>query len=123
VPEFNERGQVDAAHIAFPDTSVNRSKYSSPEHVLLVRHPKFADQKVAKFLVQDIPATTFSGDKKRTFTVKIVHDPVGPPEEPEENYAHCEIRSFEGGMRSVRLPRAAEKFVREILGMAMSRVL
>lgn len=123
VPGFNEHGNVDAAHIPFPDTSVNRSKYSSPEHLLLVRYPQFIDQKVAQFFVRDIPSSAVSGDKKRTFDIKIVHDPVRPPEELEENYAHSEIQSFDGPARCAKLSRAAEKYVREILGRSMNRAL
>ena len=122
VPAFNERGQVDAAHIRFPDTSVNRGKYSAPEHLLLANFPKFVEQKVARFVVRDIPPHVSSGDRKRIFGIRLEHDPIRPPQ-GEENYAHCEIRCFEDGARRNRIPAAAEKYVREILGMRMAREL
>jgi len=116
-PGFNESGHVDAAHIRFPDTSVNRGKYSSPQSVLFAKIPQFLNYQVAKFQVRDIPANVRSGDA-RVFDISIVHDPVKPPEE-EENYAHSEIRCFHQGVRRSRIPPAAEKYVREIIGMAM----
>jgi hypothetical protein len=118
-PEFNESGHVDAVHIRFPDTSVNRGKYSSPQSVLLASIPRFLKHKVAEFKVRDIPANTRSGDG-RVFDISIVHDPVKPPAE-EENYAHSEIRCFDRGVRRQRVSAVAEKYVREILGMAMRR--
>lgn len=117
-PAFNESGHVDGNWIPFPDTSVNRGKYSSPRSVLFARYPKFLNQKVAEFAVGDIPKSVTTGDG-RIFDIRIEHDPVKPPQELFENYSHCEIRCFQNNTRSTRVSDAAKKFVREVLGAKM----
>jgi hypothetical protein len=118
VPAFDEQGKVSAIDVLCPDTSVNRSKYSRPEHVLYARLPKFLDWKVAEFRVSDIPAIVEHPDPKdaRKFNFRIFHDPI---KEPDENYAHCEIRAFHDKGRKKRLPSLVEKLFRQILSERM----
>jgi hypothetical protein len=122
VPQFNQNGSVDAAHVRFPDTSVNRGKYSEPEHLLMACGGRFKDDKVAVFYVRDIPNETATGDGRR-IDIRIAHDPVRPPEEAEENYAHSEIRSFENGVRCSSISKPAAKFVRIWMAERMTRAL
>lgn len=72
-----------------PDQSVNRSKYSEAEWVLL---PDFLDWGYGVFKVGDIPdsITRPIGDP---YDFMVEHDP------PEENYSHCEIRAYVNGTR------------------------
>jgi hypothetical protein len=101
--------------------SVNRGKYSRPEHVLCARFPAYLSHQVAQFKVTDIPPTLTSGTGGM-FTFAIVHDPVGPPQEPNENYAHSEIRAFVAGVRNDRVPSKVKKEFRQIVSELMRPV-
>jgi hypothetical protein len=101
-----------------PDTSVNRGKYSRPEHVLFARFPLYLGQQVAQFQVRDIPAPLVSGTGEQ-FQFAIAHDPVRPPEEANENYAHSEIRAFNAGVRTRKVSPKVQKEFRQILSERM----
>jgi hypothetical protein len=118
VQDFNELGKVNVSEVRFPDTSVNRGKYSSPEHVLFAQWPRFVNSKVAQMQVKDIPANKRSGDGTQ-FDVKVVHNPVKPPEEEDENYAHSEICCFVGTQKRKNVPDLVRKFVRQKIADSM----
>jgi hypothetical protein len=123
VPAFDERGRVSPQDVTpCPDTSVNRSKYSQPEHVLYARFPRFLGHRVVQFRVRDIPPTLVSGDNEQ-LSFLIVHDPVMPPVEENENYAHSEIRAFLNGERTVKITNKVKREYRQILADAMNREL
>lgn len=124
VPTFFQ-GKVSPQDVTpCPDTSVNRSRYagSRPEHVLFARFPQFLKHEVAQFLVRDIPPTLLTGANEQV-NFSIVHDPTGPPEEQNENYAHSEIRAFVGGNRATRISDKVKREYRQILTDAMNREL
>lgn len=125
VPKFDERGRVSPQDVTpCPDTSVNRSKYQGcrPEHVLYARFPQFLGHRVAQFLVRDIPPVLVSGNNEQV-RFSIVHDPVKPPEEQYENYAHSEIRASIGGQLSTKVSSKVKREYRQILADAMNREL
>jgi hypothetical protein len=124
VPAFVQ-GKVSPQDVTpCPDTSVNRSKYagSRPEHVLFARFPQFLKHESAQFRVGDIPPTLLTGDNEQ-INFSIVHDPTRPPEEQNENYAHCEIRAFIGGQRTSRISSKVKREYRQLLTDAMNREL
>jgi hypothetical protein len=94
--------------IKFPNWSTNRQEYSEPEDVLL---PKFLDWGIAKFRVMDIPKTLqFSADVIYQF--KAVHVPTPTPirpDDPPENYAHTEVRTFINGVYKAQEPSPSIK--------------
>ena len=75
---------IEAADLRCPDQSVNRSRYSKAEWVLL---PIYAAWGIASLKVQDIPLQVMGGGCAQSF-FKVEHDPQ------EDNYAHSEIRAF-----------------------------
>jgi hypothetical protein len=122
VPKFDDRGKVSVQDVApCPDTSVNRGKYSRPEHVLFARYPLYLRQQVAQFHVSDIPEYLLSGIGERIRFV-IEHDPVRPPEEQYENYSHSEIRAFNGTVRAKKVSPKVQKEFRQIISELMKPV-
>lgn len=93
--------------IRFPNFSVNRSKYSEPEDVLI---PQYSQWGVATFQVKDLPPQR-STDTNTTYTWQVVHDPL------EENYAHSEVRTYKNGHYSETLdvPKTIKKEFRQVL--------
>ena len=114
VLRLDQTGHVRGTDIRFPNTSVNRSKYSRPEHLLW----NWPDQGVVGFLVREIPTPIRAGDG-RMFDFKAVHDPVRPPEDKVENYAHCEIRPFHGSSPQRTAPDVVKKVFRQELSDRM----
>lgn len=122
VQEVDERGQFTNFDVNCPNTSFNRSKYSRPEHVLYARYPKFLQWKVGAMRVDEIPQPIRSGDQRK-FEFYPEHVPVGPPDEPLENYAHCEVRAKVNGIwQQKRLPRTVEKTYRELMARKIKPV-
>jgi hypothetical protein len=122
VNEVDHRGKVGSVDVILcPNTSVNRGKYSKPVHVLYAQLPKFLAWKVMEFRVRQIPLELEHPDR-RVFRFELVHDPVRPPIEPDENYAHSEIRAFHQGQPSKRLPGLVEKKFRQVLADFMELV-
>jgi hypothetical protein len=122
VPEVDDIGKIGSIDVIFcPNTSVNRGKYSKPVYSLYARMPKFLDWRVMEFRVGDIPDELEHPDKRR-FQFRIAHDPVKPPEELDENYAHAEIRAWHKDERPKRLPGLVEKEYRQILADIMQLV-
>jgi hypothetical protein len=116
VEKFIENGRVNGVVIRCPDTSVNRGKYSRPEHLLYAQHPKFMKWKAAQFQVRDVPPTLRNPNDGNEFAFNIEHDPTLIP---EENYAHSEVRAYRDGQRRKNLPRVVESQLRHILAEAM----
>jgi hypothetical protein len=98
VKEFDVQGKVNVDEIRCPDMSVNRGNYSRPEHVLYSRLPRFIAFKVAQFQVGEIPDQIRTGDN-RIIAFRIEHDPTVLSSTLDENYAHSEIRAFDGAER------------------------
>jgi hypothetical protein len=121
VEKFDGRGKVSVLDVHCPDMSVNRGKYSQPEHVLYAKLPQFLGHRVARFYVRDIPGQVRSGDG-RDFRFAIVHEPIRPPEELDENYAHSEIHAFLGGERKKRVSNLVSKEFRQILSERMTPI-
>lgn len=81
--------RLNPAAIKFPDWSVNRSKYSEPEDVLI---PNYQEYGVAAFKVKNIPKTLSSPAPGNILSeFKIEHVPE------EDNYAHSEVRTYKNG--------------------------
>ena len=76
--------------IDFPNTSVNRSRFSQPTDVL--GPEKFADYAVAALAVRDLPPRIAAEDG-RVFEASVDHVPT------EHSYAHSEIRAFVNSVR------------------------
>jgi hypothetical protein len=98
VKDFDVQGKVNVDEIHCPNMSVNRGKYSRPQHVLYARMPMFLHYKVAQFQVQEIPPDLTTGEG-RTIDFRIEHDPTRKSDTTDENYAHSEIRAFDGVTR------------------------
>lgn len=119
---FDSSSRFPILAVRFPDCSVNRSKYSEPEDVLL---PNWLDYGIAQVMASDIP-TSIPEDETVTFTVK--HDPVGPGHDyfatqGFENYAHAEIRAYRDNIH-LKSKEAVKSLVRKkfrtAVGEAMS---
>lgn len=94
-PEYWREGTPNLTAIRFPDTSVNRQKYSNCEDVLYPSegsNDDYCDFGIGSVTVADIPPPPriVSGDG-REFTFDAVHDPC------PDNYSHSEIRAFCAG--------------------------
>ncbi len=86
--------------IKFPDWSVNRSKYSEPDDVLL---PSYSDWGIVEFKVDSVPKKLISPGEV-VFEFKVEHDPV------EDNYSHSEVRTYKGGVHNKKIdPNTAVK--------------
>ncbi len=86
--EHIDTGRLLPAAISFTEQSVNRSKYSEPEWVLI---PRYHHCGIGAFLVRDIPANLAS-PASVSYAFRPVHVPL------EDNYAHSEVRTFRGGV-------------------------
>jgi hypothetical protein len=91
-------GRPAGADIRCPDLSVNREKYSNAEDVLAAEYPKFKDFGYGSFRVDQIPKVILDGLKVE-IAQRVEHDPTQPPRTPDENYSHCEIRSYKDEIR------------------------
>lgn len=89
--------QIIKEQLRFPDTSVNREKYSQPEDVLW---PEYFNWGVLAFPVRAVLVELMSGDG-RTFRFVVQHDPLW------NNYSHSEIRIHESGSRMTKKPTKA----------------
>lgn len=72
------------AHFNFPETSVNREKYSQPEDALFSANRHFDGWGVLEFAVRSIPAQ-LEDDQGVRYACFPRHVPL------EENYSHSEI--------------------------------
>jgi hypothetical protein len=81
---------VDPACIKAPVQSVNRSKYSRAEWVLLARYPQFLDWGYGSFKVSDIPESITS-EFNITHFYTVEHAPL------DDNYSHSEVRAYKNG--------------------------
>ena len=81
---------------------------------------RFLDWTVVQFYVGDVPGALRNPNDGKTFEFRVEHDPVM---QPDENYAHCEIRAFHEGDRKKRLPPVVEKVYRQIIADAINREL
>jgi len=81
---------VDPACIKAPVQSVNRSKYSKAEWVLVARYPQFIDWGYGSFKVCDIPESITS-EFGITHFFKVEHAPL------DDNYSHSEVRAYKNG--------------------------
>ncbi len=91
-PDYWREESPDLSAIRFPNTSVNRQKYSACEDVLyppIDSQQDFCDFAIGSVTVADIPPppAIISGDG-REFEFKAFHDPL------PDNYSHSEIRAF-----------------------------
>jgi hypothetical protein len=116
--DFDIQGKVNVDEIRCPDTSVNRGSLSRPEYVLYARLPKYSEYKVAQFRVDEIPSHVLKDDGQRV-DFQIAHDPTQKTGSQDDNYAHCEIRAFEGGLRRKNVASTAAKKYRMKLRNAM----
>jgi hypothetical protein len=78
---------VDPACIMAPVQSVNRSKYSKAEWVLLAKFPKFINWGYGFFRVSDVPQSITS-EFDITHYFKVEHVPE------DDNYSHSEVRAY-----------------------------
>ncbi len=86
----NVTGQnADVASIRCPDQSVNRSRYSRPEWVLL---PSCLNWGYGSCKVRDIPPAIVRPEGA-SYEFRIRHDPE------ELNYSHSEIRAYRNEIR------------------------
>jgi hypothetical protein len=105
-------GRIIPVGIRFPDFSVNRSKYSEPEDVLI---PSYAEYGILTFKVKDIPAPERTNETT-LYEWKAVHEPL------DDNYSHSEVQTFKNGMYTKKLdvPKTLKKKFRVILSERMS---
>jgi hypothetical protein len=117
---FDSQGLANVDDILFPNTSVNRGKFSRPEHALCFRYPKFANWKVAQFKVGEIPEDIIEPVNHTVFKFRIFHDPTLKTEAEDENYAHSEIRAF---VNEVRKKNVSSSHVQKTYRMELRRVM
>lgn len=93
-------------NVRSPDFSVNRSKYSEPEDVLI---PKWLDWGIVAFRVDAIPSSlTSAGGIEYRF--EVLHAP------DEDNYAHSEVHTLKGEQRDpADVPKTVKKVFRQVL--------
>lgn len=111
--DIDQDGRVEPTSLESPDFSVNRSKYSEPDDVV-ISHPRCG---IAAFTVEEVPRSLLSGgDIEYRFSVE--HDPL------DDDYAHSEVRSYKDGKRLApkKSPKAVRTKFRLILASKM-RVL
>ena len=99
-----KNGRVLDQGFRFPNFSCNREKYGELEDVLF---PVYLDWGVATYQFRQVPSTLLSGDQKRTFDIRVKHDPL------EHNYPHCEVRAFEDRVKLDNVPKAVKKQFRQ----------
>ena len=119
--EVDGQGKIGSVDVMCPNTSVNRGRYSKPIHVLYARLPQFLQWHVMEMRVDEVPPELQHPDGRK-FQFTLVHDPVKPPVEPDENYAHTEIRAFHNQQPSKRLPGLVEKQIRQMIADRMQKV-
>jgi hypothetical protein len=119
--EVDKGGKIGSVDVMCPNTSFNRGKYSKPVHVLYAKLPQFLKWHVMEMRVDEVPPELQHPDGRK-FQFTVVHDPVKPPVEPDENYAHSEIRAFHNKQQSKRLPGLVEKQIRQMLADRMQEV-
>ncbi len=117
----DERGKLGSVDVMWPNVSVNRGKYSKPIHVLYAKLPMFLSWLVMEFHVRDIPPELIHPDQRK-YQFAPVHDPVKPPIEPDENYAHAEIRMFQNQQPTNKAPELVKKQFRQLLADRMEQV-
>ena len=78
--------QIIHEHLRMPDQSVNRGKHSCPDDVLF---PCYFSWGILAFPVCDVPNNLLSGTGI-SIEFKVTHVPF------RDNYAHSEIRAFDG---------------------------
>ncbi|MBW4444358.1 MAG: hypothetical protein KME10_24695 [Plectolyngbya sp. WJT66-NPBG17] len=93
--------------IKFPDWSVNRSKYSEPDDVLI---PTYLDWGIVEFQVDSVPKKLESLGNV-VFEFKVEHDPV------DDNYSHSEVRTYKEGIhhKNVEVNKTVKKQFRQML--------
>lgn len=93
--------------IKFPDWSVNRSKYSEPDDVLI---PSYLDWGIAEFQVESVPKKMESPGNV-VFEFKVEHDPV------DDNYSHSEVRTYKEGThhKNIDVNKTVKKQFRQML--------
>jgi hypothetical protein len=106
--------------IRFPDDSVNRTKYGGEIEDVL--YPNYFHLGVAQFTFGSLPKPREFKDQqgdKRVYLLTVEHDPW------ENNYYHCELRSYREGVRVVRsgkIPEIVKSEFRQALAEAMTIV-
>jgi hypothetical protein len=106
-PEYIDGERLASAGIRFPDTSVNRCKYSEPGDALGTK----LEWGFVRFRASDVP-TSVEGENNARVDFSIVHVPI------DENYSHCEIRAFKGGVhvkKGDKIPDTVKKIFRQLL--------
>jgi hypothetical protein len=94
------QGELTSAGIRFPDTSVNRSRFSEPEDVLFSEQGRYNRHGVVFFPVSDIPVRIALDppNNGNPYLFRIDHKPL------DDNYSHSEIRSRPEGTVEDREP-------------------
>ena len=82
-PNYATGGVIPLHEVRFPAFSVNRSKYSQPEHVLQPYWPTWG---IAAFFVADVPGPLNHPEEAIEYSFHVEHVP-----EPD-NDAHSEVR-------------------------------
>jgi len=90
--------------------------------VLYARLPQFLNWHVMEIRVDQIPPEVTNPNDGTVFQFHVFHDPVKPPDEPDENYAHTEVRASADQTPRKRLPSIVEKMIRQLLADRMEKV-
>jgi hypothetical protein len=92
---LNERGKVNPSCIRCNGQSVNRSRYSKPEWVLLPCYQKWG---YGSFQVRDIPDDIISGNGV-PIEFRVQHEPE------DKNYSHSVIYPYKLNVRYVNVKK------------------
>ncbi|MBF0510554.1 MAG: hypothetical protein HQK57_16745 [Deltaproteobacteria bacterium] len=96
------KGFVELGCIKCPDQSVNRSKYSRPEHVLL---PNFFNLGYGSIKSSDIHEVVETPPGEPRY-FRSEHDPL------EDNYSHAEIRAYKENEHKNRVTKIGSRILR-----------
>ena len=118
-PDHWHGDMPDLTAVRFPNTSVNRQKYSACQDVLYPpegSNKDFCDYGIGSVTVADIPPPRVSCVDGREFTFKAFHDPS------PDNYSHSEIRAFcDGKPHNKKSPARVKTYYRMHLRSRMQR--
>lgn len=111
----NSEGMLIPFAFRLPSQSVNRSKYSEPEWVLI---PNYQEWGILSFERQDVPEELRSNqpppDQSVEYRFEVEHHPC------DDNYSHSEIRAYRKGQKEFNKGLGVVRTVKQKFRMRLS---
>jgi hypothetical protein len=95
-------GKVELVDLKVPGQSVNRSKYSKPQWVLLSNWPKFINHGFGSFKVGEVPVVLQLPNTNPLY-FQVEHKPL------EDNYSHSEICAYKDNLFTISATEKTNK--------------